>query len=157
MYSMTKCDSFGIKAVYNYKNRILLLQRAEKMKPVRLAHPDFGHHKSFIQHAKYFFIIWYTGTRWQMHQLTLAHIRMPIIIQMYRKRKRYILLTVLSFFLILTFSALRVGLNLTKKSKLHIRFILNIFQEQNVAWVVLKSFITITITIMLWKGVNKCN
>ena len=68
-----------------------------------------------------------------MHQLMLAHIRMLIIIQMYRKRKRYILLTVLSLFLILTFSALRVGLRLTKKSKLHIRFILNIFQEQNVA------------------------
>ena len=31
MYSMTKCDNFGIKAVYNYKNRILLLQGAEKM------------------------------------------------------------------------------------------------------------------------------
>ena len=68
-----------------------------------------------------------------MHQLMLARIRMLIIIQMYRKRKRYILLTVLSFFLILTFSALRVGLGLTKKSKLHIRFILNISQEQNVA------------------------
>ena len=47
-----------------------------------------------------------------MHQLMLAHIRMLIIIQMYRKWKRYILLTVLSFFLILTFTALRVGLRL---------------------------------------------
>ena len=88
-----------------------------------------------------------------MHQLMLAHITMQIIIQMYRKRKRYILLAVLSFFLILTFSALRGGLRITKKSKLHIRFILNIFQEQNVARVVLKLFITITMTIML----EKCN
>ena len=35
-----------------------------------------------------------------------------------------------NFFLILTFSALRVCLRLTKKSKLHKCFILNIFQEQ---------------------------
>ena len=33
-------------------------------------------------------------------------------------------------FLITTFSALRVGLHLTKNPKLHICFILNIFQEQ---------------------------
>ena len=46
--------------------------------------------------------------------------------------------TVLSFFLILTFSALRVGLRLTKKSKLH-----------SVARVVLKLFITITMRILL--------
>ena len=30
MYSMTKCDNIGIKAVYTYKNRIVLLQGAEK-------------------------------------------------------------------------------------------------------------------------------
>ena len=31
MYSMTKCVNIGMKAVHNYKNRILLLQRAEKL------------------------------------------------------------------------------------------------------------------------------
>ena len=31
MYSMKKCDNIDIKAVYNYKNGILLLQGAEKM------------------------------------------------------------------------------------------------------------------------------
>ena len=30
MYSMTKRDSIGIKAAYNFKHRILLLQGAEK-------------------------------------------------------------------------------------------------------------------------------
>ena len=34
------------------------------------------------------------------------------------------------FLLLLTFSALRVGLRLTRKPKLHICFILNICQEQ---------------------------
>ena len=29
MYSMTKCDNIDIKAVYNYKNGILLLQGAD--------------------------------------------------------------------------------------------------------------------------------
>ena len=81
-----------------------------------------------------------------MHQLMLAHIRMLIIIQMYRKRKRYILLTVL---VNIDFQRSKSGFTRNKKSNLHIRFILNIFQEQNVARVVLKSFITITMTIML--------
>ena len=31
MWRMKKCDDIAIKAVYNYKNRILLLQGVEKM------------------------------------------------------------------------------------------------------------------------------
>ena len=30
MYSMTQCDNSGIKAVYNYKNKILLIQSGQK-------------------------------------------------------------------------------------------------------------------------------
>ena len=64
-----------------------------------------------------------------MYQLMLADIIMLLIIQMYRKRKRYIPLAVLSFFFS-TASALKVGLVLTKTIKLHICFVLNIFHEQ---------------------------
>ena len=45
-----------------------------------------------------FFIIGYNGSKSQMYQMKLAEIIMLIIMQIYRKRKRYILRTALFSF-----------------------------------------------------------
>ena len=85
-----------------------------------------------------------------MYKLMLADIRMLIIIQMYRKRKSYILLTVLN----IDFQRSESGFTLNeKKSKLHM-FHPEYIPRTNVARVVLKLFITIAMRIMVWQGIE---
>ena len=89
------------------------------------------------------------------YQLMLAHIRMLIIIQMYRKRKRYILLTVLSFFLNIAFQRSKSVFTLDEIIYTSHMFHPEYIPRTKVARVVLKLFITITVTIMLWQLVEE--
>ena len=79
-----------------------------------------------------------------------ADISMLIIIHIYSKRKRYILRTV--FFLILTFSALRVGLRFFEKIQTSDMFRPEYIQWQKMARVVLTLVISIRMITLLYKG-----
>ena len=56
MYSMTKCDNLGIKAVYNYKNRILLLQGPKNVTSEITSSGFLTSYKSFVQQGSFFII-----------------------------------------------------------------------------------------------------
>ena len=68
---------------------------------------------------------------------------------MYRKRKRYILLTVLSLFFTLDFQRSKSGFTLDEQIYTSHMFHPEYNPRANVARVVLKLFITITMTIMV--------
>ena len=82
-----------------------------------------------------------------MYQLMLAHIRMLIIIQMYRKQKRYILKTV--FFFNIDFQRSKSVFTLDEIIYTSHMLYPDYIPRTNVARVVLKLFTTITVTIML--------
>ena len=80
---------------------------------------------------------------------------MLIAIHMYSKRKRIHTRNCVNFFLILIFSALRVGLRYLKKIKTSDMFRPEYMQSQNAARVVLKLLTTMKMITLLLKGVDK--
>ena len=91
---------------------------------------------------KLVFLIWHSGTTWHIYQMRSVDICMLIIIQIYRKGNVTYYELCSSFLLILTFSALMVGLCLLKKIETWYMF----HPEYRM---VLKAFITIIMKIML--------
>ena len=102
--------------VFSYKNDNFVITRGRQnvTSECSLPHLDFWPHKSLMQQGV-IFIIWHSDIRWQIYQMRSTDISKFIIIQMYRKRKVTYYELCSSFFEILTFSALRVGLHLMKK------------------------------------------
>ena len=107
---MTKCGQSGIKIVYNHNNEDYIITGIQKINGMII-------------------LIWNSVVRWPMYQIKSTDISMIIIIEMYRRRKNYILRTVL-IVLILTFNALKVDLCFVKKIKTVKIVILSLIKEK---------------------------